>query len=147
MSELEENQKIRKITNLLEKGGTMLANHHDCGAPMFRYMGKIICPVCDIGRDKPPVSGVEKVARDVWSGEKIPSIVDASPAGVESVNDVNKQQPMISRYLSDIGIENQIRNKLKSLALDIEDERDPRILREKMECIELGIRILKSLKN
>lgn len=27
-------------------GGTMLANHHDCGAPLFRYKGEVVCPVC-----------------------------------------------------------------------------------------------------
>ncbi len=31
---------------MLELGGTMLAEHHDCGAPLFRYGGKVICPVC-----------------------------------------------------------------------------------------------------
>ncbi len=42
-----EDKKIQMITRLLEKGGTMLATHHECGAPMFRYQGKILCPVCD----------------------------------------------------------------------------------------------------
>ncbi len=27
-------------------GGTMLASHHDCGAPLFRYKGEVVCPVC-----------------------------------------------------------------------------------------------------
>ena len=43
----DSDDNIQKITKLLEKGGTMLATHHECGAPMFRYQGKIICPVCD----------------------------------------------------------------------------------------------------
>jgi UPF0148 protein len=42
-----EDKKIQMITRLLEKGGTMLATHHECGAPMFRYQGKVLCPVCD----------------------------------------------------------------------------------------------------
>jgi len=24
----------------------MLAAHHDCGAPLFRYHGQVVCPVC-----------------------------------------------------------------------------------------------------
>jgi len=43
---MSEEEAIRRITKLLELGGTMLAEHHDCGAPLFRYGGKVICPVC-----------------------------------------------------------------------------------------------------
>ncbi len=48
----DSDDKIQKITKLLEKGGTMLATHHECGAPMFRYQGKIVCPVCDFQEKK-----------------------------------------------------------------------------------------------
>jgi len=43
---MEEEDAIKRITRLLEMGGTMLANHHDCGAPLFRYRGEVVCPVC-----------------------------------------------------------------------------------------------------
>jgi UPF0148 protein len=43
---MDEEETIRRITRLLEMGGTMLATHHRCGAPQFRYEGKIVCPVC-----------------------------------------------------------------------------------------------------
>lgn len=43
---MEEEEAIKRITRLLEMGGTMLANHHDCGAPLFRYKGEVVCPVC-----------------------------------------------------------------------------------------------------
>lgn len=43
---MEEEEAIRRITRLLEMGGTMLAAHHDCGAPLFRYKGDLVCPVC-----------------------------------------------------------------------------------------------------
>src|SRR5659263_605977 len=52
MTGKESEDKIQMITKLLEKGGTMLANHHDCGAPMFRYQGKVVCPVCDYQEKK-----------------------------------------------------------------------------------------------
>ena len=52
MVEKDSDDKIQKITKLLEKGGTMLATHHECGAPMFRYQGKIVCPVCDFQEKK-----------------------------------------------------------------------------------------------
>jgi len=43
---MEEEEAIKRITRLLEMGGTMLASHHDCGAPLFRYKGEVVCPVC-----------------------------------------------------------------------------------------------------
>ncbi len=43
----EEDIKLDKIGKLLELGGTMLANHCECGAPLFRYHGNVICPICD----------------------------------------------------------------------------------------------------
>ena len=43
----EEDIKLDKIGKLLELGGTMLANHCECGAPLFRYHGNVICPICN----------------------------------------------------------------------------------------------------
>ncbi|NPE31808.1 hypothetical protein HNV12_28390, partial [Methanococcoides sp. SA1] len=37
----------KQISRLLEMGGTMLAQHcTTCGAPMFRYQGEVLCPLC-----------------------------------------------------------------------------------------------------
>ncbi len=43
---MDEDEILSKITRLLERGATMLATHHDCGAPLFRCQGEIVCPVC-----------------------------------------------------------------------------------------------------
>lgn len=43
---MDEDEVLGKITRLLEQGCTMLATHHDCGAPLFRCRGEIVCPVC-----------------------------------------------------------------------------------------------------
>ncbi len=45
----EKDRKVKRIARFLELGGTMLAEHcNGCGAPRFRYQGKIICPICDV---------------------------------------------------------------------------------------------------
>ena len=45
----EKDQKVKRIARFLELGGTMLAEHcKECGAPRFRYQGKVICPICDV---------------------------------------------------------------------------------------------------
>jgi UPF0148 protein len=66
---MEEEEALKRITRLLEMGGTMLATHHDCGAPLFRYKGEVVCPVCsfeDVGAQQVPTRE-EKVAAE--SGE------------------------------------------------------------------------------
>ena len=50
---MNEEEKLKRITGLLEKGCTMLAAHHDCGAPLFRCKGEIVCPICSSGSAKP----------------------------------------------------------------------------------------------
>lgn len=114
---MDENQKIQKITNLLEKGGTMLANHHECGAPMFRYQGKILCPVCDY----------QKIDKEKQKSKKVVKL----PADETE---------------TDVEIGDLIKNKLHSIASDLENETDLQRVKDKMECIEIGIRILKLLR-
>ncbi len=49
----EKDQKVKRIARFLELGGTMLAEHCKvCGAPRFRYQGKVICPVCDVREEE-----------------------------------------------------------------------------------------------
>jgi len=49
----EKDKKVKRIARFLELGGTMLAEHCKvCGAPKFRYQGKIICPICDVQEEK-----------------------------------------------------------------------------------------------
>ena len=45
-TDMNEEEAINRITKLLEQGCTMLAAHHDCGAPLFRCEGELICPIC-----------------------------------------------------------------------------------------------------
>jgi len=47
LAKTDEDVKLEKIGKYLELGGTMLAQHCECGAPLFRYHGNVVCPVCD----------------------------------------------------------------------------------------------------
>jgi UPF0148 protein len=70
---MEEEEAIKRITRLLEMGGTMLATHHDCGAPLFRYKGEVVCPVCSFEEAqaaKTPSMG-EKVASEPLKGSSM----------------------------------------------------------------------------
>ena len=62
---MNEEEAINRITKLLEQGCTMLASHHDCGAPLFRCKGEIICPVCSFEKAEasPPLLAASDPAK------------------------------------------------------------------------------------
>jgi len=128
MSNIDENSKMQKITRLLEKGGTMLAASHECGAPMFRYKGKVMCPVCDTGTEEGKKAGGEPAA-------------SAPRVKKESVPETP------SRMGDNAQIAEMTRKKIQEIAGSLENETDLHRIKEKMECVELGIRILKLLES
>jgi UPF0148 protein len=76
--DLEKDQKVKRIARFLELGGTMLAEHCKvCGAPRFRYQGKVICPVCDVkeeeGTPEPAAEIQVPKAKEFNENEKPPS--------------------------------------------------------------------------
>ena len=128
MSNLDENLKMQKITRLLEKGGTMLAASHDCGAPMFRYQGKVLCPVCDIPDEK-------MKPQDAGAAGK-PGVKEAPSPGMPPAGMEGKGSSQIAAMTE---------KKIREIAGSLENETDLQRIKEKMECIELGIKILKLL--
>lgn len=136
MTGKESDDKIQMITKLLEKGGTMLATHHDCGAPMFRYQGKVICPVCDFQEKKQPQP------EDL---ERQKNKIDEQKAGQDQQNKESPGIPGISLQPV-LHISNTIANKIRNLTASLETETELGRIKEKLECIEQGVRILKLLR-
>ena len=127
MTGKESDDKIKMITKLLEKGGTMLATHHECGAPMFRYQGQVICPVCDFQKKKEQ----EPLNPNDHKKNKISS-------GISDISN-NSSKPALQ-------ISNIIANKIRSLTANLETETELGRIKDKMECIERGVRILRILR-
>jgi UPF0148 protein len=134
--------KVKMITKLLEKGGTMLANHHDCGAPMFRYQGKVICPVCDFQERKqeqqPQQEGLDKRGKKIEEQQTGQSQQNRVSPGI-SGSSGSSPQPVLQ-------ISNIIANKIRNLTASLETETELGRIKDKMECIERGVRILKLLR-
>ena len=74
LEKTEEDIKLDKIGKLLELGGTMLANHCECGAPLFRYHGNVICPICDSKSKKTIQSQPETKEKTRMKPEDKPSL-------------------------------------------------------------------------
>jgi UPF0148 protein len=147
MAETDENRKLQMITRLLERGGTMLASHHECGAPLFRYQGKVLCPVCDFQEQKEVQEARKPAIREPEErkirSEKGPKMAERTVEreGIRrEVIPVMEPQPA---ELSQVAALTQ--SKIHGIAESLENETDLQRVKEKLECIELGIKILKLL--
>jgi UPF0148 protein len=135
--------KVKMITKLLEKGGTMLANHHDCGAPMFRYQGKVVCPVCDFQEKKQEQQQqpeeLEKRRKKNDEQQISQGQQNNRSFGTSGISG-SSPQPVLQ-------ISNIIANKIRNLTASLETETELGRIKDKMECIERGVRILKLLRD
>lgn len=140
MSGKATDEKIQKITRLLEKGGTMLATHHECGAPLFRYQGSTVCPVCDFQEKQEIKKQEAKTGQEDRKDQK----KEQEPRDLVKTQ---KTKAQASQIADSQEISSVITSKIQNIAGTLDAETDIARVREKMDCIEQGIRILKLLKD
>lgn len=142
---MNEEEKLQKITRLLEQGCTMLATHHGCGAPLFRCRGEVVCPVCSFGeaesagaaKDRPLEPGkVEGEEKAKHPSEASVFMKKAGPEAVQAVQD----EPEIA------DLRRSVLAKLKGLAEGMEREQDLDRLRKQLDCIEGALKVLRSME-
>jgi len=144
---LEEEEMLNRMTRLLEQGCTMLANHHSCGAPLFRCKGNVICPVCSFEVLEP-----DKAAEDKPSGapprETSPQVSPAREAGQDFIG---AEEACEDLKLADLPrAEERLRAsllfKIKDLAGKIESEQDLERLQRELDCAASLLKVLELLK-
>ena len=111
--------EIDVMSRMLELGGTMLAETCErCGAPMFRYQGKIGCPTCDF-----------KMLQD---------------RGAEKTGKIRETQGEAGagEVIAGISLRDVVSDKIAKIAADMQKETDLGRIRDQMDCIERGIRIV-----
>ena len=133
-----EDEQIRKISKMLELGGTMLAEHcQTCSSPMFRYHGNVICPVCNTREEGQPAE------------------VPATPVTPVSTS-VPEPRPESQRKSAPIAavssgemlpLEELILKKITGIANSMQDETDPRRISEQLDIIERGLVVIEQLRN
>ena len=143
---------VKKISRFLENGGTMLANHCDaCGAPLFRFKGEIICPLCsEIEAGKGLATTPEK-ALAVSAGVpakkqnapqksgKSKTKTTAAGTNVENMTDYTTESIEANR------IRELILMKLSAVAEEMQNETDSRRIFESLEIIEKGLDLIERL--
>jgi len=152
----EKDKKIEKISKLLEQGGTMLANHCKCGAPLFRYHGNVICPICDSQLNKNENKKEEGIKKnydilDRSSVQSSPTSTSSFQSTTQSTNKINKKinasilssatiTPETYEFIS-----NMIINKVVELCSDLENETDLNRIKKQLETIGYGIKVLSDI--
>ena len=136
-----DDEQVRKISKMLELGGTMLAEHcQTCSSPMFRYHGNVICPVCNTREEGQPA---EIPATPTTSA--IPASTLASAPRPESQRTSEPIAAVSSGAM--LPLEELILKKITGIANSMQDETDPRRISEQLDIIERGLDIIEQLRN
>jgi UPF0148 protein len=153
---MDEDEVLTRITRLLEQGYTMLATHHDCGAPLFRCQGEIVCPVCSFGdlpdsQAKARPSGLSERREEEKSDPgraHLPSKVEkadllagsvAGQTGPSGKEDLELLSAMVNLRAS-------LLCRLKDIASALEGEQDLDKVKKQLDCLEGLLRVLRSLQ-
>ncbi len=138
-----EDQDLQKVTKMLERGGTMLAKHCECGAPMFKYHGKVVCPVCDSKKE-------ENLAVPV---ETKPAVTQQAMEPVKRgrVSELPQQQQvsvvMGGTSLDEEAVETVVIAKINEISARMATEIYPERIKMYMEILETSLRVLRELRS
>ena len=141
-------EQVRKISKLLELGGTMLAEHCNiCGSPMFRYHGNVICPVCNT-KEEGQSAQVPATPSVVSTPEPIPELSQPAPQSAPQPvsQGTNAPKDVVSGGAV-LPLEELILKKITSIANLMQDETDPRRISEQLDIIERGLGVIKQLRD
>ena len=144
---MDEDEVLKKITRLLEKGCTMLATHHDCGAPLFRCQGEVVCPVCSFGANE--ASEKVQLSNSTVSEETVSNGENASMQqrrAKESISDrLMPEDNELARIKAHLCGSMLVR--LEVLTGGLEEEQDLDKLKKQLDCIEGLLRVFRILQN
>ncbi|MCL2550504.1 MAG: hypothetical protein FWE78_06250 [Methanimicrococcus sp.] len=157
---MTSDENVKKIARFLENGGTMLASHCEtCGAPLFRFKGEIICPICSgVETDRVPAPA-SKNAAPAASPLGSPAKKSGAPQNTGQKKKKEQEQAEIKgtierpfdateRTLYSVDgerLRELILFKITEVAEDMQNETDPRRIYENLELIEKGLDIIERL--
>jgi UPF0148 protein len=121
-----EDRELEQISKLLERGGKMLADHCEtCHSPLFKFEGKVTCPVCSYRAAQTPIRKTERVtAVETQSAQAAPS----------------------SSARQSLPLDETIAEFISSLAAKMSSETDLARIQMQLECIERGLRIIQLVR-
>ena len=141
-----EEKDLAKVTKMLEHGGTMLAKHCDqCGAPLFKYQGKVVCAVCDSKKEEAQREQTQ-LAVPVETRPAISSqAMEPVKQGQITLPDRRLSVVVGSEQLNEAAIEAVIIAKINDIASRLATETYPNKIQMYLEILETSLRVLKEL--
>ncbi|HTY91060.1 MAG TPA: Sjogren's syndrome/scleroderma autoantigen 1 family protein [Methanocella sp.] len=137
-----EDKDLEKVTKMLERGGTMLAKHCECGAPLFKYQGKVVCPVCDAKKQEQARLAVPVETRPAVSHQAVEK-VNSTP--VMEMPERRMSVVVGSEELNDAAVEAAVIAKINDIAARLASETYPNKIQMYLDILERSLRVLKEL--
>ncbi|MDD1760899.1 MAG: hypothetical protein LUQ59_01570 [Methanothrix sp.] len=153
---MDEDEVLGKITRLLEQGCTMLATHHDCGAPLFRCQGKVVCPVCSFIDEPSSPAKIEPSASSRRHEDERPNLHRAhlperkeekslfAGSGDAQEGGLGQDDDEMSSATGTLRAALLLR--LRDLTTAMQDEQDLDKLKKLLDCLEGLLRVMRSMQ-
>jgi UPF0148 protein len=152
---MDEDEVLNKITRLLEQGCTMLATHHECGAPLFRRRGEVVCPVCSFaaGPDsstRAQTSGLSGAEQDEKSNFDRAHLQERGGIDDLPVVDAAKPDPRSEQDDEELmaamgNLRASLLHRMRDLTIVLKDEHDLDKLKKQLDCLEGLLSLFRSL--
>ncbi|MGZ4946981.1 MAG: Sjogren's syndrome/scleroderma autoantigen 1 family protein [Halobacteriota archaeon] len=121
-----DDRELEQISKMLERGGKMLADHCEtCYSPLFKFEGKVTCPVCSYRATQTPVTETEHAA-----------VVETQP--LQAAQSPRARQSLL--------LDEAIAEFVSNLAVKMSTETDLARIQGQLECIERGLRIIQLVR-
>ncbi|MGA9141482.1 MAG: Sjogren's syndrome/scleroderma autoantigen 1 family protein [Methanocella sp.] len=144
-----EDKDLQLVTKMLERGGTMLAKHCECGAPLFKYRGKVVCPVCE-GKKERQAEEHTELAVPVETRPAI-SQQAVAPVKKERIAELpsDRQVSVVvgDSTLNEPAIEAVVVAKINEISTRMANEMYPERIKMYMEILETSLRVLRELRS
>jgi len=147
---MNEKEETKAMSRLLTRGAKMLQKGcDDCGNPLFRYRGEVVCPVCnerrraedeeesDSGAGAARETEAEK-GEDAGNTRTADAVRDA-PENTEKPDETGKREAA-----TDGDVDEHIRDLAEKLASDaVEHADDPEAVERRLDALERALGLLR----
>ncbi len=144
-----EDKDLQKVTKMLERGGTMLAKHCDCGAPLFKYQGRVVCPVCEGKKEEQPQESTQLAVPVETKPAVAPHAV--APVKKEQIAELpsDRQVSVVvgDSTLNEPAIEAVVIAKINEISTRMANEMYPERIEMYMRILKTSLEVLRELRS
>ena len=137
--------ETKAMSRLLTRGAKMLQKGcEDCGNPLFRYQGEVVCPVCDERRGEGSEEGGKVEKRREYQGAS--GAADTrDKTGAETVDASGEVGRTLEGSTGDTaGVEDHLHTLAEKLACDaVEHADDPEAVERRLDALERTLGLLR----